>query len=1094
MPWYYVLLTVAGVFLAPVVLGHYISRAVRLPDQSWRVSLVLFALIAGAVVTYAGWPPKLGIDLSGGSILVYEIKDPREKPDMEKLIAAVTMRVNPGGVKEVTIRPYGVGQIEVIIPKASPEELKQIKEKISATGLLEFRILANTRDHADIIARAQQLDDNVDQLYEGEGDSRRLVAQWFPVLPAEVSKLGGAISRKNAKGQVEDLVVMDDYNVNGGYLSSATSGIDEKGQPCVNFIFNSRGAKLFEGLTRENLPEGVQGFKRQLAIILDGTIYSAPSINDVISSRGQISGSFTPAETNFLSEVLTAGSLPTALRKDPSTELVTGPTMGADTIRKGEYAMIVSTAVVMIFMVVYYRFAGIAANLALALNVLLILAFMILFKAAFTLSGLAGLALTVGMAVDANVLIYERIREELSRGATLRMAIRNGFGRATTTIIDANVTTLIAAVVLFAIGTDQVKGFAVTLILGILMNLFTAITCTRLLFDIGEKMRWVTQLKMMHIFSNPNYDFIGKRAVAVALSVIVIAIGMVGVVARGKGLLDIDFTGGVSVEVVFQEPQKIADIREKLRSIDDKLPDVTVQDVQIASDKPNLRYVVNTSVQDSDGVDATIFVENQLKKLFPGQLAVNQMTVGEVALIEGKTSEKPAEKPAAEKGAAKEPAAQQPAANEPAAKQADKKEAAPASDAKDKPATKQGAAHGLQRSDDSLRGDARGLLAFADSGASVATVPVLALLAQDETKGPPQQPVSQSTKAPIPDSSKSDVAKPVSKTAPASVPAAAAKTPARSQPASQPKSPAAVPAKNDRFVGGTSARLNFTMGINGQDLAANIRAELKRLDPAKSDVAFDLTSPDEAFEPGSDRDFLVWNVKMALPPQKADEVLKGVSQELAAEPSFPSSNKIGAAVAGNTQRQAAVALLASMALIVIYVWFRFTQIMFGLAGIIALVHDVLVTLGALALSYWLAPYLGFALVEPFKISLPVVAAFLTIIGYSINDTIVVFDRIREVRGKSPYLTAELCNTCINQTLSRTILTSLTVFLVALILYAVGGQGVHSFAFAMVVGVVAGTYSSVYVATPLVLWMNGSDETAPKPATAGQRATQPAATR
>ena len=155
------------------------------------------------------------------------------------------------------------------------------------------------------------------------------------------------------------------------------------------------------------------------------------------------------------------------------------------------------------------------ANIAVILNVLLTVAFMILFHAAFTLSGLAGLALTVGMAVDANVLIYERMREELGRGATLRMAIRNGFDRATTTIIDANVTTLISAVVLFYIGTDQVKGFAVTLILGIVMNLFTAITVSRAIFDMAERNRWVTQLRMMQMMSKANYDFIGKRKLAI---------------------------------------------------------------------------------------------------------------------------------------------------------------------------------------------------------------------------------------------------------------------------------------------------------------------------------------------------------------------------------------------------------------------------------------------------------------------------------------------------------------------------------------------------------------------------------------------------
>ncbi len=348
--------------------------------------------------------------------------------------------------------------------------------------------------------------------------------------------------------------------------------------------------------------------------------------------------------------MLTAGSLPTALRKEPSTELVTGPTLGADTIVKGRNSMLVSTVAVVIFMVIYYRFAGIVANLALLLNVLLIVACMILFKAAFTLTGLAGLALTVGMAVDANVLIYERMREELSRGATLRMAIRNGFGRATTTIIDANVTTLIAAVVLFAIGTDQVKGFAVTLILGILMNLFTAIFCSRVMFDIAEKMRWITQLRMLHILSNPNFDFIGKRRLAIGASLVVIAIGLVGVVGRGRGLLDIDFTGGVSVEMLFEKPQSIASVREKLGSVGEELPDVTVQDVQIAQEEPGLRFVINTSRQDVevDGqrIDAVEFVENILKKQFPGMLAVNHMTVGQVAMIEAKTPEKPADKPA----------------------------------------------------------------------------------------------------------------------------------------------------------------------------------------------------------------------------------------------------------------------------------------------------------------------------------------------------------------------------------------------------------------------------------------------------------------
>src|SRR5262249_48805316 len=268
------------------------------------------------------------------------------------------------------------------------------------------------------------------------------------------------------------------------------------------------------------------------------------------------------------------------------SSLLTGATLGADTIQKGVYSMLVATTAVIIFMVIYYRFAGVVANIALLLNVLLIVAFMIMFNAAFTLSGLAGLALTVGMAVDANVLIYERMREELTRGATLRMAIRNGFEKATTTIIDANVTTLISAVVLYVMGTDQVKGFAVTLILGIVMNLFTAIFVSRVFFDIAEKTRFIKDLKMLHILSNPNFDFIGKRHIAIAISSIIIPIGMVGVVQRGKGLLDIDFTGGVSVQTLFKDPVEIAQVRKLIDDVREDLPDATVQDVRIASETP----------------------------------------------------------------------------------------------------------------------------------------------------------------------------------------------------------------------------------------------------------------------------------------------------------------------------------------------------------------------------------------------------------------------------------------------------------------------------------------------------------------------------
>ena len=188
--------------------------------------------------------------------------------------------------------------------------------------------------------------------------------------------------------------------------------------------------------------------------------------------------------------------------------------MGSETIEQGKVAILASLAAVVVFMIVYYRFAGIVACLALAFNLLLVLALMVLIKAAFTLPGLAGLVLTIGMSVDANVLIYERIREELRSGAALRMAIRNGFSRAMSAIIDSNVTTIIAGVVLYYIGTDQVKGFAVTLILGILTSMFTAIFFARVVFDVAERRGWIKQLRMMKLMATPNFDFLRVRWIA----------------------------------------------------------------------------------------------------------------------------------------------------------------------------------------------------------------------------------------------------------------------------------------------------------------------------------------------------------------------------------------------------------------------------------------------------------------------------------------------------------------------------------------------------------------------------------------------------
>jgi SecD/SecF fusion protein len=229
------------------------------------------------------------------------------------------------------------------------------------------------------------------------------------------------------------------------------------------------------------------------------------------------------------------------------------------------------------------------------------------------------------------------------------------------------------------------------------------------------------------------------------------------------------------------------------------------------------------------------------------------------------------------------------------------------------------------------------------------------------------------------------------------------------------------------------------------------------------------------YQPGSARRFGQWDVKLALPVDQAQEVLQSLQTTISDQPLFPLSNKIGGRVAGNMKTSAIAAVLASLAGIVAYIWFRFHGAIYGLAAVVALVHDVAITMGVIALSAYLVssvePLADALMIEKFQISLPIVAALLTIIGYSLNDTIVVFDRIREVKGKSPRLTSDTINTSINQTLSRTLLTSLTTLLTVIILYFIGGDGIHGFAFSLVVGVIVGTYSSIFVASPALLWMS-----------------------
>ena len=903
-----------AIILVPTFLAWLVTRQLRTGGLWGRLSIVLVALAAGIVVTVLGWPPRMGIDLKGGVILVYEI-DSAKQPDggvsMDKLVAAVSRRVSPGGQKEVTVRQYGTNQLEVIVPEVDQAEVEFIKRIVSSAGVLEFRIVANPQDprHKEIIEKATSSSGSL----VSSGD--RSIGRWIQIDTQKINPVGDStlVMRQAGDGTPEVLVALDRFDVTGDFLSRASGGYDQNLQPCVNFSFNSQGAALFGTLTSQNLPDPANRLLSRLGIVLDGVLLSAPTIRSTISSDGQITGSFKQADVEFLVGVLNAGSLPAALYSDPISEQKISPQLGADTIRSGARAMLLATIVVLTFMLMYYRFSGIVADLAVLLNIVLVVALMISIKAAFTLAGLAGLVLSVGMAVDANVLIYERMREELDRGASVRMAIRNGFQRAFSTIVDSNLTTLITGIVLFSIGTDQLKGFAVTLILGLSLNLFTAVFCSRVIFDLAEQKRLLKTLSMARLFGKTSYEFVRWVRPAVIVSLVFITIGLVAAWQRGQGIFDIDFTGGTSVQVAFKEEQglDISSVREAVSS----LPDVAVSSVTVGDVPANLRYKIDTSERSGDAV------EEMLRAAFPGRLATYSMGFGEIVSTADKSS--------------------------------GDSESAEETEAGSDPAT--------------------------------------------STENSPQSLESLST----------------------------------------------------------AVELDFPQKINQVTLQETIEQAFKQA--GHEGVAFELTSPGMQTRK---KPYRTWSLSTALAPDDTRKVLEQVAGQLASTPIYLSANSIGGKVAGNTKVTAVYALLASLVMIVAYVWLRFQNVAFGLAAVVALLHDVLVTIACIAISVYVAPYLGWALVDDFKISLDVVAALLTIVGFSINDTIVIFDRMREIRGKSSAVSAEMVDRAINQTLSRTILTSGTALLAAIILYCLGGQGIHAFAFAILIGIISGTYSTV----------------------------------
>ena len=721
---------------------------------------------------------RLGLDLDGGVEFVLDLK-----PDYDALAAsgisrdearkkleenfdqyrdlameALRKRLESQNIFESEIAPFASSALSLKAPIVSRDEKDKLQKLIAMSNKLEFRLVHP--DSQSIIERNSPLPLGYERLREVSGD-RKSVGNVY-IVQRKPQMTGNAVD----KAQVTQT---------------------QFGSIAIALKFNTQGAAQFAQVTEKNI-------KRQLAIVLDGKLYCAPVIQSRIAGgQAEITGRFSMEEAQNIADALNSGSFP--FRVDVQAVYDTDPTLGADNVSNGIRAGLIALVLLGIFMIVYYRFAGVIAVTALVANVVLILGAMATFGATLTMPGIAGIILTLGMAVDANVLVFERMREEFDAGKNSISVVNNGFKQAYSAVLDGNLTTLVVAIILMYFGTGAVKGFAVSLAIGIAASLFTALFMSRVMFDWLLVIKPEVKLNMLRFFSRPSIPFLKQSKVAVIVSSVLIVLSFVLFAVKGRNMLSVDFTGGTLLSYAYNERAAVADLEK------------TLQENQLPG-----KVVYKSSASQTDNRKIEILLREGTGK----KLAAGSESIGEYV---------------------------------------------------------------------------RNLL----------------------NKNYPQ--------------------------------------------------------------------------LQLKDGSATL---------------------------------------------------------------------IGALVGGEMTRNAVISLILAFLGMIVYVSLRY-EFNYAIAGILALMHDVILALGVFVLFGR-------------EMSLPVVAGLLTIIGYSINDTIVIFDRIREERRLHPELPFEaIVDDSLNRTLSRTVLTSLTTFIVVMVMLVAGGIAISDFMLVIALGIIVGSYSSLYIASPVIVF-------------------------
>jgi SecD/SecF fusion protein len=752
-------MTPAFTFLAGlailVLFGWYFATDQGLRKRLLAMTLVLL-LVMSSIVTI--WPPQkkiaLGLDIQGGTSFLIRLKGGDKevtKGMLDQAVEVIRKRVDYFGGGEPIISPVGSDRILVQIPGLDPAKIQEARGQLSRVAKLEFRMV-----------------------YPDNGDRLRAIDAGKEVIPPdyriEVYKVA---AEENEKPREERLLVKKKADLGGEHVSHASAGYGNEGWE-VKLDFDTEGAKRFGDITAANVGH-------RFAIVLDGVIQSAPVIKTAIYGGNAVisGGRMGEPEARGLASVLENPlQTPVSIEEERSVS----PTLGLDSIRASILAGLVGLVITLVCVAVYYKIPGLIANLALIINLILLVGALTMFHFVLTLPGIAGIILTIGLSVDANVLIYERLREEMALGKSLKVALNTAYEKAFSSIFDANVTTLITAAILFWKASGPVKGFAISLSLGILASLFTALivgrNCLGWFVDTGRLKR----ISMLHLISARNINFLGKGFIACMCSLALLLAGAAAFYKRGERNFGVDFRGGDLITLSAPGKIDIGQVRGALKPIG--LADASIQEsTQVGRSYITIRTPLNTSDK----------VEKQVMQTLPG---------------------------------------------------------------------------------------------------------------------------------------------------------------------------------------------------------SGFRVE------------------------GSER--------------------------------------VGALVGGELAKNSLIALGLGILGILIFVTFRF-QLSFAVGAIVALLHDVLMTVGVFALFGR-------------ELTLTIVGAVLTVAGYSINDTIVVYDRIREGLASGRRGTIEeIMNSSINQTLSRTILTSTVTLIPILCLFLFGGAVLRDFSLAIIIGVVVGTYSSIFIASPIVLW-------------------------